>query len=183
MVHTAYDSFQLLDNSPSKIDAIESYRSNLLVACSDGSLRVYAPESSISDQSPPSDFLSETLGLHQGRYVLERTLNGFSRRQMLAMEVLVSRELLLSLSESITFHQLPNLEILSVITKAKGANVYSWDDKRGLLCFGRQKRVCIFRHDGNYLNCSLTAIYMLIENVLQYFHGNAPMRFLICLGE
>ncbi|XP_055804597.1 vacuolar sorting protein 39-like isoform X2 [Solanum dulcamara] len=148
MVHTAYDSFQLLDNSPSKIDAIESYRSNLLVACSDGSLRVYAPESSISDQSPPSDFLSETLGLYQGRYVLERTLNGFSRRQMLAMEVLVSRELLLSLSESITFHQLPNLEILSVITKAKGANVYSWDDKRGLLCFGRQKRVCIFRHDG-----------------------------------
>ncbi|KAK6798097.1 hypothetical protein RDI58_005799 [Solanum bulbocastanum] len=145
MVHTAYDTFQLLNNSPSKIDSIESYRSKLLVACSDGSLRVYIPESSVSDQS---DFHSETLGLHQGPYVLERTLNGFSRRQMLAMEVLVSRELLLSLSESIALHGLPNLETLSVITKAKGANVYSWDDKRGLLCFGRQKRVCIYKHDG-----------------------------------
>ncbi|KAH0772166.1 hypothetical protein KY290_016147 [Solanum tuberosum] len=145
MVHTAYDTFQLLDNSPSKIDAIESYRSNLLIACSDGSLRVYVPESSVSDQS---DFHSETLELHQGPYVLERTLNEFSRRQMLAMEVLVSRELLLSLSESIVLHGLPNLETLSVITKAKGANVYSWDDKKGLLCFGRQKRVCIYKHDG-----------------------------------
>ncbi|XP_015066691.1 vacuolar sorting protein 39-like isoform X1 [Solanum pennellii] len=145
MVHTAYDTFQLLNNSPSKIDAIESYRSNLLIACSDGSLRVYVPESSVSDQS---DFHSQTLGLHQGPYVLERTLNGFSRRQMLAMEVLVSRELLLSLSESIALHRLPDLETLSVITKAKGANVYSWDDKRGLLCFGRQKRVCIYKHDG-----------------------------------
>ncbi|XP_059293195.1 vacuolar sorting protein 39 isoform X1 [Lycium ferocissimum] len=141
MVHSAYDSFQLLNNCPSKIDAIESYGSNLLIACSDGSLRIYGPESSISDQSPP-------LGLQQEHYVLERTVNGFSRRQMLAMEVLVSRELLFSLSESIYFHRLPNLESLAVINKAKGANVYSWDDKRGFLCFGRQKRVCIFRHDG-----------------------------------
>ncbi|OIT32011.1 PREDICTED: vam6/Vps39-like protein [Nicotiana attenuata] len=148
MVHSAYDSFELLNNCPTKIDAIESYGSNLLIACSDGSLRVYSPESAVSDQSPPSDFHSQTLGLHQERYVLERSVNGFSRRQMLAMEVLVSRELLLSLSESIAFHRLPNLETLAVITKAKGANVYSWDDKRGFLCFGRQKRVCIFRHDG-----------------------------------
>lgn len=148
MVHSAYDSFELLNNCPTKIDAIESYGSNLLVACSDGSLRVYGPESSVSGQSPPSDFHNQKLGLQQERYVLERTVNGFSRRQMLSMEVLVSRELLLSLSESIAFHRLPNLETLAVITKAKGANVYSWDDKRGFLCFGRQKRVCIFRHDG-----------------------------------
>lgn len=80
--------------------------------------------------------------------MLERTVNGFSRRPMLAMEVLGSRELLLSLSESISFHKLPNLETLAVITKAKGANAYSWDDRRGFLCFARQKRVCIFRHDG-----------------------------------
>ncbi|XP_055822857.1 vacuolar sorting protein 39-like [Solanum dulcamara] len=148
MVHSAYDSFELLNNCATKIDAIESYGSNLLVACSDGSLRVYGPESSVSGQSPPSDYHNQNLGLQQERYVLERTVNGFSRRQMLSMEVLVSRELLLSLSESIAFHRLPNLETLAVITKAKGANVYSWDDKRGFLCFGRQKRVCIFRHDG-----------------------------------
>ncbi|KAL3333216.1 hypothetical protein AABB24_033342 [Solanum stoloniferum] len=148
MVHSAYDSFELLNSCPTKIDAIESYGSNLLVACSDGSLHVYGPESSVPGQSPPSDYHNQNLGLQQERYVLERTVNGFSRRQILAMEVLVSRELLLSLSESIAFHRLPNLETLAVITKAKGANVYSWDDKRGFLCFGRQKRVCIFRHDG-----------------------------------
>ncbi|CAK9152399.1 unnamed protein product [Ilex paraguariensis] len=148
MVHSAYDSFELLNNCPTKIDAIESYGSNLLIACSDGCLRIYGPESSGSDRSPSSDFHTETLELKKEPYVLERTVNGFSKRPMLAMEVLGPRELLLSLSESIAFHRLPNLETIAVITKAKGANVYSWDDRRGFLCFARQKRVCIFRHDG-----------------------------------
>ncbi|KAL8266108.1 hypothetical protein R6Q59_003452 [Mikania micrantha] len=143
MVHTAYDSLELLNGCPTKIDAVESYGSNLLIACADGSLRIYGPESSTS-----SDRLSQTLELKREPYVLERTVNGFSRRPMLAMEVLGSRELLLSLSESISFHKLPNLETLAVITKAKGANAYSWDDRRGFLCFARQKRVYIFRHDG-----------------------------------
>ncbi|XP_023737817.1 vacuolar sorting protein 39 [Lactuca sativa] len=150
MVHTAFDSLELLNGCPTKIDAVESYGSNLLVACADGSLRIYGPESSTSsaDRSPPSDRHSKTLELKREPYVLERTVNGFSRKPMLAMEVLGSRELLLSLSESISFHKLPNLETLAVITKAKGANAYSWDDRRGFLCFARQKRVCIFRHDG-----------------------------------
>lgn len=149
MVHSAYDSLELLNDCPTKIDAVESYGSNLLVACSDGSLRIYGPESSsAADRSPPSDRQSQTLELKQEPYVLERTVNGFAKRPMLAMEVLGSRELLLSLSESIAFHKLPNLETLAVITKAKGANAYSWDDRRGFLCFARQKRVCIFRHDG-----------------------------------
>ncbi|PSS30825.1 Vam6/Vps39-like protein [Actinidia chinensis var. chinensis] len=148
MVHSAYDSFELLNGCPTKIDAIESYGSKLLLACSDGSLRIYAPESSGSDRSPPSDRLSQSLELRKEPYVLERTVNGFSKKPMVAMEVLESRELLLSLSESIAFHRLPNLETIAVITKAKGANVYSWDDRRGFLCFARQKRVCIFRHDG-----------------------------------
>nr|XP_043607613.1 vacuolar sorting protein 39-like [Erigeron canadensis] len=152
MVHNAYDSLELLSNCPNKIDAVESYNSNLLIACSDGSLRIYVPQSSTSSSSsspPPSDrHQAETLDLKKEAYVLERTVNGFSRRPMVAMEVLDSRELLLSLSESISFHKLPNLETLAVITKAKGANAYSWDDKRGFLCFARQKRVCIFRHDG-----------------------------------
>lgn len=151
MVHSAYDSFQLLHDSPIKIDAIESYGSNLLLACSDGSLRIYGPESSSSsnstpDRSPTSDFHPHEL--KKEAYVLERTINGFSKKPMLAMEVLSSRELLLSLSESIAFHRLPNLETMAVITKAKGANAYSWDDRRGFLCFSRQKRVCVFRHEG-----------------------------------
>lgn len=148
MVHTAYDSFQLLPDSQTRIDAVESYGSNLLLACSDGSLRIYGPESSSSDadSSPSADFHSKAL--KKEPYVLERTINGFSKRPMLAMEVLGSRELLLSLSESISLHRLPNLETTAVITKAKGANVYAWDDRRGLLCFARQRRICIFRHEG-----------------------------------
>ncbi|KAL8522506.1 hypothetical protein ACS0TY_012610 [Phlomoides rotata] len=152
MVHSAYDSFQLINNSSVKIDAIESYGHNLLLSCSDGSLRIYCPESSAGDpRFPPptsSDFHSQSLELKKEPYVVERTINGFSKKPMLAMEVLNSRELLLSLSESIAFHRLPNFETLAVITKAKGANAYSWDERRGFLCFARQKRVCIFRHDG-----------------------------------
>ncbi|KAJ6678618.1 VACUOLAR SORTING PROTEIN 39 [Salix viminalis] len=148
MVHNAYDTFELLANSPNKIDAIESYGSKLLVACSDGALRIYAPESTISDKSPPSDYHNHGDQLRKEPYALERTVNGFSRKPILSMKVLASRELLLSLSESIAFHRLPNLETIAVLTKAKGANVFDWDDKRGFLCFARQKRVCIFRHDG-----------------------------------
>ncbi|KAJ4851461.1 Vam6/Vps39-like protein [Turnera subulata] len=150
MVHSAYDSFELLNNCPTKIDAVESYGSKLLVGCSDGALRIYAPESASSDRSLPSDYHSHSheLLLRKEPYELEKTVTGFSKKPLLSMEALASRELLLSLSESIAFHRLPNLETIAVITKAKGANVYSWDDRRGFLCFARQKRVCIFRHDG-----------------------------------
>ncbi|GMI78329.1 vacuolar protein sorting 39, EMBRYO DEFECTIVE 2754 [Hibiscus trionum] len=144
MVHSAYDSFQLLTGCPTKIDAIESYGSKLLLGCSDGSLRIYGSDPSDADRSPPSDLHA----LRKEPYALERTVSGFSKKALISMEVLESRELLLSLSESIAFHRLPNLETIAVITKAKGANVYSWDDRRGFLCFARQKRVCIFRHDG-----------------------------------
>ncbi|KAL8231097.1 hypothetical protein R6Q57_000875 [Mikania cordata] len=146
MVHTAYDSIQMLKDCPKKINAIEYYGSNLLVACSDGSLRIYGSES--ANRSPASDLLAETLELKKESYVLERTVNGFSKKQVLAMEVLTSLGLLISLSESIVFHRLPNLETIAVISKAKGANLYAWDDKRGFLCFARQKKVCIFRHNG-----------------------------------
>ncbi|XP_050371906.1 vacuolar sorting protein 39 [Argentina anserina] len=145
MVHSAYDSVELISDCPTKIEAVESYGPKLLIACSDGSLRIYAPDSSGS-RSPPSDH--HTLSLLKEPYSLERNLAGFSKKPLLSMEVLQSRELLLSLSETISFHGLPNLGTIAVITKAKGANVYSWDDRRGFLCFARQKRVCIFRHDG-----------------------------------
>ncbi|XP_058202095.1 vacuolar sorting protein 39 [Rhododendron vialii] len=147
MVHSAYDTFELLTGCPTKIDAVESHGSKLLLACSDGSLRIYAPE---SDRSPPPSSPSDRTheALRKEPYVLERAVNAFSKRPMVAMEASGSRELLLSLSESIAFHRLPNLETIAVITKAKGANAYAWDDRRGFLCFARQKRICIFRHDG-----------------------------------
>ncbi|TQD70941.1 hypothetical protein C1H46_043524 [Malus baccata] len=146
MVHSAYDSFELIGDCPTKIEAIESYGPKLLLGCSDGSLKIYAPDSSGSDRSPPSDYHAHKL--QKEPFALERNVAGFSKKPLVSMEVLESRELLLSLSESIAFHGLPNLGTIAVITKAKGANVYSWDDRRGFLCFARQKRVCIFRHDG-----------------------------------
>ncbi|CAL1399773.1 unnamed protein product [Linum trigynum] len=145
MVHSAYDSFELLRGCPTKIDAVASYASKLFLGCTDGALRVYAAESDRSSSS--SDYLGQAQELRKEGYALERTVNGFSKKTLLSMEVLASRQLLLSLSESIAFHRLPNLETFAVITKAKGANVYSWDDRRGYLCFARQKRVCIIRHD------------------------------------
>ena len=152
MVHSAYDSFELLSDCPSKIETIEAYGTKLILGCSDGSLRIYAPTTA-SDRSPPSDYhVPSSEDLRKDRYELEKHVPGFSRKPLASMEVLESRELLLSLSESIAFHRLPGLETLAVLTKAKGANAFSWDDRRGFLCFARQKRVCIFRHDGNSVN-------------------------------
>ncbi|KAL6220563.1 hypothetical protein ACLB2K_008319 [Fragaria x ananassa] len=145
MVHSAYDSVELISDCPTKIEAISSYGTKLLLGCSDGSLKIYAPDSSGS-RSPPSDYHSQSL--QKEPYSLERNLAGFSKKPLLSLEVLESRDILLSLSETISFHGLPNLGTIAVITKAKGANVYSWDDRRGFLCFARQKKVCIFRHDG-----------------------------------
>lgn len=147
MVHSAYDSFELLSDFPTKIDAVDSYGSKLLLGCSDGSLRIYAPESFSSDASTPSDHHASHLEPLKEPYFHEKTINGFSRRPIIAMEVLRSEELL-TLSESISFYKLPSFETVAVIAKAKGANAFSWDDSRALLCFARQKRVCIFRHDG-----------------------------------
>ncbi|XP_073220091.1 vacuolar sorting protein 39-like isoform X3 [Cicer arietinum] len=139
MVHSAYDSFELLTNCPSKIESIESYGSKILLGCTDGSLLIYAPESERSATVPEE--------MRKEAYSLERSLKGFARRPVVSMQVVESRELLLSLSESIAFHRLPNFETIAVITKAKGANAFCWDERRGFLCFARQKRLCIFRHD------------------------------------
>lgn len=92
--------------------------------------------------------------------MLHKTISGFSKKPVVAMEVVVSRQLLISLSESIAVYRLPNLEIVAVISKAKGANAFSWDDRRGFLCFARQKRVSIFRHDGNYLNSAVCSEFL-----------------------
>ncbi|KAL8118028.1 vacuolar sorting protein 39-like [Apium graveolens] len=145
MVHTAFDTSQLITNSPYKIDAVESYGHNLLITSSDGCLRIYSPESIDSEQL---DGGYGALELKKEAYVLQKTISGFSKMPVVAIEVVVSRQLLISLSESIAVHRLPNLEIVAVISKGKGANAFSWDDRRGFLCFARQKRVSIFRHDG-----------------------------------
>ncbi|KAI6695093.1 hypothetical protein NL676_022803 [Syzygium grande] len=103
--------------------------------------------SAASDPSPPPP--PDSRPEHRMvPYVLQRNVDGFAKRPFLSMEVLASRELLLTLSESVAFHRLPDLKTVAVLTEASGANACSWDDKRGFLCFARQKNVCIFRHDG-----------------------------------
>ena len=57
MVHSAYDSFQLLSDCPTKIEVVESYGSKILLGCSDGSLKIYAPNPSGSNCSPLPDYL------------------------------------------------------------------------------------------------------------------------------
>ncbi|CAA6660293.1 unnamed protein product [Spirodela intermedia] len=149
MVHSAYDSVQVVRGCPAKVEVAGVHGSKILTGCSDCSLRIYAPAS-------PSSTASDTSGrsapcekeLQREPYVLERTVSAFWKKNPVAMEVSRSRDLLLSLSEWIAFHRLPNLETVAAIGKTKGANVYSWDDQRGFLCVGRQKKVGIFRFDG-----------------------------------
>lgn len=144
MVHSAYDTQELLSTAtPHQIQALTSHSSatatTLLLGCSDGSLLVYGPPN-----DPPEPSPSEP----SSAYSLRRVVPQFTKRSFLSLQVLHAQELLLSLSESITFHRLPGLETFAVLTKARGANAYCWDDRRGVLCFARQKKVCIFRHDG-----------------------------------
>jgi hypothetical protein len=102
MVHSADDFFELLSNCPIKIDAVESYGSKLLLGCFDGSLKIYTPESSGSDRPPPPDYHVQAQELCNEPYALERNVSGFSKKPLVSMQVLGSRELLLSLLESIS---------------------------------------------------------------------------------
>ncbi|XP_039124470.1 vacuolar sorting protein 39 isoform X1 [Dioscorea cayenensis subsp. rotundata] len=146
MVHSAYDSVELVKACPARIDAVVSYGPKLLLGCSDGSLRIYSP-ASLYDESPTAAGASDS-EIRRETYTAERNLSGFWKRAPLAMEVCRSRDLLLSLSEWVALHRLPNLETVVAVGKTKGANIYSWDDRRGFLCVGRQKRVGIYRLDG-----------------------------------
>ncbi|KAJ3672865.1 hypothetical protein LUZ60_006239 [Juncus effusus] len=140
MVHSAYDTTELVKSSPSKIDAVASHSGKLLIGCSDCSLKIYSPSDPPTD---PSDH-----EIRRETYSLERSISSFWRRSPTQMDVSSSRNLLLSLSEWVAVHKLPNLETVVAIGKTKGANVYCWDDRRGFLCVGRQKRVIIYRLDG-----------------------------------
>ncbi|KAG0503715.1 hypothetical protein HPP92_003787 [Vanilla planifolia] len=152
MVHSAYDLVDLVKGCNSRIESLASYGLKILVGCADYSLRIFAPSSSLIDcrcawwreESP----LTSVSDIRREAYAQERALPGFWKRAPVAMEVCRSRDLLLSLSEWIAFHRLPHLETVVAIAKTKGANVYSWDDRRGFLCVGKQKRVGIYRLDG-----------------------------------
>lgn len=137
MVHSAYDAVELVSGVPGDIVAVAAYAGRLLVAGKDGSLRIYASPGHAGGGIP-----------RDGPYALERQQPSLWRRGTpLAMEVSAGRELLLSLAECVNLHRLPGLETVAVIGKTKGANLFAWDDRRGLLAVGRWKRLTIFRLD------------------------------------
>jgi hypothetical protein len=143
MVHSAYDAVELVSGVPGRIEAVASHAGKLLVAASDCSLRIY---------SPPAPADGEIR--RDGPYALERQEQRLWRRAPSAMEASATRDLLLSLSDWVALHRLPGLETVAVVSKTKGANVFAWDDRRGLLAAGRQKRLTIFRLDGeNSVDC------------------------------
>jgi hypothetical protein len=76
MVHSADDFFELLSNYPIQIDAVELYGSKLLLGCSDGSLKIYAPKSSGSDRPPPPDYHVQAQELRNEPDALERNMSG-----------------------------------------------------------------------------------------------------------
>jgi len=148
MVHNAYDLNQLVKVCPAKIESVGSWGCRLLFGCIDGSLRIYVPES-MSRQNIPSDDRDGIVGIITEAYVLERTVVGFAKKAVMSMDVLHSRRLLLSLSDAITLHRLPEFEVVAYIGKTKGASLYAWDDKRGFLCVNKQKKLFIYRYDGS----------------------------------
>lgn len=156
MVHNAYDLNQLVKVCPAKIESVGSWGCRLLFGCIDGSLRIYVPES-MSRQNIPSDD-SEGSGIITEAHVLERTVVGFAKKAVMSMDVLHSRRLLLSLSDAITLHRLPEFEVVAYIGKTKGASLYAWDDKRGFLCVNKQKKLFIYRYDGMYVLVSSLSI-------------------------
>lgn len=149
MVHSAYDAVELVAGVPGRIEAVASHAGKLLVAASDSEGFLRGSDCSLRIYSAPG---SSTEGggeiRRDGPYALERHEQRFWRRPPLAMEVSASRDLLLSLSEWVALHRLPGLETVAVVSnKTKGANVFAWDDRRGLLAVGRQKRLTVFRLD------------------------------------
>nr|CAB3498433.1 unnamed protein product [Digitaria exilis] len=149
MVHSAYDAVELVAGVPGRIEAVASHAGKLLVAASDSEGLFRGSDCSLRIYSSPASS-PEGVGeiRRDGPYTLERQEQRFWRRPPLAMEVSASRDLLLSLSEWVALHRLPGLETVAVVSnKTKGANIFAWDDRRGLLAVGRQKRLTVFRLD------------------------------------
>lgn len=142
MVHNAFDVVQILKDCPVKIDSVGLWGSRLLVGCMDGSLRMYVPEF-IDD---PSSF--KEADLSSASYILKDTRIGFAKKAVTSMNVLQSRNLLISLSDTVAIHSLPEFDVVAYLRKTTGANLYAWDEQRGMLAVAKAKRLFIYKYDG-----------------------------------
>ncbi|KAH7372762.1 hypothetical protein KP509_17G019800 [Ceratopteris richardii] len=154
MGRIAYDVKELVRASPVKIASVTCWGYQLLIACIDGSLRIYAPESDGSDPRNTQAQESRTDPFPAIRisdtFVLQKTLIGFSKRPITSMTVVQQKNLLITLSDAIIVHKLPGLDTVAFLTNSKGSSLYAWDEKQGLLCAVRQKRLIIYQHNGGH---------------------------------
>ncbi len=165
-MHNAFDAVQIIKDSTVKIESIGLWGPRLLVGCMDGSLRIYAPDSLLDDggdygysrqqgeeEEKEKEHEQQQLTLkpsssRQSLYVLRDTRIGFSKKAVVAMDVLQSRSLLISLSDAVFVHTLPDFDVVAHLTKSKGASMYAWDEERGMLCVAKAKRLFLYRYDG-----------------------------------
>lgn len=143
MVHNAFDPVQILKDCPVKIDSVGLWGSRLLVGCMDGSLRMYVPEF----MDDPASF--KEADLSAAKYILKDTRIGFAKKAVTSMNVLQSRNLLISLSDAVAIHSLPEFDLVAYLTKTKGANLYAWDEQRGMLCVAIAKKLFIYKYGGD----------------------------------
>ncbi|EFJ23179.1 hypothetical protein SELMODRAFT_442906 [Selaginella moellendorffii] len=148
MVHNAFDDVCVVRDCPSRIESAivteSSTRGEFLhVGCIDGSLRIYSLPDSSQDE--------EDLGAERSRScVLRRTIVGFAKKAVSQMDLVKSRGgMLITLAEAVAVHSLPGFEPVAFLAKTKGANLFCWDERRGLLCVARHKKLLIYRHDGS----------------------------------
>ncbi|KAH8942321.1 hypothetical protein BDL97_14G092800 [Sphagnum fallax] len=166
MVHNAFDAVQIIKDSTVKIESIGLWGPRLLVGCMDGSLRIYAPDSLLDDggdygysrqqgeeeekeKEQQQQLTLKPSSSRQSLYVLRDTRIGFSKKAVVAMDVLQSRSLLISLSDAVSVHTLPDFDVVAHLTKSKGASMYAWDEERGMLCVAKAKRLFLYRYDGS----------------------------------
>ncbi|CAM6117042.1 unnamed protein product [Calypogeia fissa] len=159
MVHNAFDCVQVLKDCPVKIESVGIWGARIVLGCIDGSLRIYAPEDYPSDALLPYDSESSSNATNSASsssaaafvpsYVHRDTRVGFAKKAVTSMNVLQSRGLLISLSDAVAIHTLPDFEVVSYCTKTKGATLYAWDGDRGYLAVAKQKRIFVYRYDGN----------------------------------
>ncbi|KAL2632858.1 hypothetical protein R1flu_004337 [Riccia fluitans] len=142
MVHNAFDSRQILRDCPARIESVGLWGPRLLLGCIDGSLRIYAPEETVEVLPSDSEVTVPT-------YTLKDTRIGFAKKAVTHMDVLQSRGLLVTLSDAVAIHTLPEFEVVSYLTKTKGAAMYCWDEDRGLLAVAKLKRIFVYRYDGS----------------------------------
>lgn len=137
-MHNAFDMVQILKDCPVKIDSVGLWGSRLLVGCMDGSLRMCVPEFVDNPGADPS----------ATSYILKDTRIGFAKKAVTSMTVLQSRNLLISLSDAVAIHSLPEFDVVAYFTKTRGANLYAWDEQRGMLCVAVAKKLFIYKFDG-----------------------------------